>query len=187
VPIIDCGHPQGIAPTKVISCIAYVNSATPTIKSTTYDRVGFSSHHQSIRTLCYDSKGDLQQNNVTERQIYHRKQSRKPEDVAIAKKQIASQELWGGPPRNYLGSDIPKVKGYMHQLELLNDRQTKESGIEFTTMVAVDSYHPKFAYWSGDRVGVRNEDGYAKIKVTITYCNQLEKVYIADEQSNAES
>lgn len=75
----------------------------------------------------------------------------------------------------------------MHQLELLNDLHTKESGIEFTTLVEVDSYHPKFAYWSGDREGVRNEDGYAKIKVTITYCNQFEEVYIADDRSNAES
>jgi hypothetical protein len=138
-------------------------------------------------TPCYDSKGDLPQSNVTEGQIYHRKQSRQPEDVAIAKAQIASKELWGGPPRNYLGSDIAKVKAYWNQLPLLNDAQTQESGIEFTTMVEVDSYHPKFAYWSGDREGVRNEDGYAKIKVTIAFCNQFDEVYIANEQSNAES
>ena len=123
---------------------------------------------------------------MTKGQIYHRKQSRQPDDVAIARAQIASQELWGGPPRNYLGSDIPKVKAYYHQLPLLNDRQTQESGIEFTTMVEVDSYHPKFAYWSGDRSGVRNEDGYAKIRVTIAYCNQFDPVYVADEQPNAE-
>ncbi|PSB50859.1 hypothetical protein [Chamaesiphon polymorphus] len=137
--------------------------------------------------LCYDGEGDLPQSDVTERQIYHRKQSRQPEDVETARKQIASQELWGGPPKNYLGSDIPKVKAYMHKLPLSNDRQTQERGIEFTTPIEVDSYHPHFAYWSGDREGVRNEDGYAKIKVTITFCNQFDEVYIANEQSNAES
>jgi hypothetical protein len=109
-------------------------------------------------------------------QIYHRKQSKTPEDIEIARKQIASQELWGGPPRNYLSSDIPKVKGYMNELALLKDRQTKESGIEFTTEIAPDSYHPKFAYWSRQRANpdeVREEDGYAKIKVEILFCNQL--------------
>jgi hypothetical protein len=124
---------------------------------------------------------------VTEGQIYHRKQGRQPDDVATARAQIASQELWGGPPRNYMGSDIPKVKAYWNRLPLLNDLQTKESGLEFTTLVKVDSYHPKFAYWSGDRAGVRNENGYAKIKVTISYCNQFDPAYIADEQSNVES
>lgn len=86
-----------------------------------------------------------------------------------------------------MGSDIPNVKAYFNHLPLLNNSQMQASGIEFTTMVEVDSYHPKFAYWSGDREGVRNEDGYAKIKVTIAHCNQFDPVYIADEQSNAES
>ena len=75
----------------------------------------------------------------------------------------------------------------MHKLPLLNDLQTQENGIEFTTLVEVDSYHPHFVYWSGDREGVRNEDGYAKIKVTITFGNQFDEVYIANEQSNVES
>jgi hypothetical protein len=136
--------------------------------------------------LCYDSEGDLPQSDVTERQIYHREKS-SSQTADVARKQIASQELWGGPPRNYLGSDIPKVKAYWNRLPLLSDRQTQMSGIEFTTTVEVDSYHPKFAYWSGDREGVRNEDGYAKIKVTITFCNQFDEVYIANEQSNTES
>jgi hypothetical protein len=122
---------------------------------------------------------------VTERQIYHREKS-SSQTADVARQQIASQELWGGPPRNYLGSDIPKVKAYWNRLPLLNDLQTQMSGIEFTTIVEVDSYHPKFAYWSGDREGVRNEDGYAKIKVTITFCNQFDPVYIANEQSNAD-
>ncbi|WP_309731002.1 hypothetical protein [Chamaesiphon sp. OTE_75_metabat_556] len=123
---------------------------------------------------------------MTERQIYHREKS-SSQTADVARQQIASQELWGGPPRNYMGSDIPKVKAYWNRLPLLSDLQTQKSGIEFTTLVEVDSYHPKFAYWSGDREGVRNEDGYAKIKVTINYCNQFDPVYIADEQSNAES
>jgi hypothetical protein len=101
--------------------------------------------------------------------MYHRKQT----DVETAKKQIASQEIWGGPCRNYMGSDIPKVKAYVNELPFMSDGKTKTTGIEFTTMVKPDSYHPVFAYWSGEREGVRNEDGYAKIKVTITFCNQF--------------
>jgi hypothetical protein len=123
---------------------------------------------------------------VTVGQIYHREKS-SSQTADVAKQQIASQEMWGGPPRNYVGSDIPKVKAYWNHLPLLNDRQTKQSGIEFTTLVEVDSYHPKFALWSGDREGVRNEDGYAKIDVRITYCNQVNPIYIADEQPNTES
>jgi hypothetical protein len=61
-------------------------------------------------TPCYDSEGDLQQSDVTEGQIYHRKQSRQPDDVATARLQIASQELWGGPAKNFFQSHIPKVK-----------------------------------------------------------------------------
>jgi hypothetical protein len=121
---------------------------------------------------------------VTERLIYHRKQSRQPEDVETAKKQIDSQELWGGPPKNYLGSDIPRVKDYMNELDLLRDGATKGSGIEFTTPILTDSYHPKFAYWSRRRANpdeVREEDGYAKIKVKITFCNQFDPVYIAND------
>jgi hypothetical protein len=34
---------------------------------------------------------------------------------------------------------------------------------------------PAFVFWSGEREGVRNEDGYAKISVSITFCNQLEQ------------
>jgi hypothetical protein len=127
---------------------------------------------------------------VTEGQIYHRKQTRQPDDVATARAQIASQELWGGPFRNYMGgSDTPKVKAYNNKLPLLKDLKTQESGLEFRTLVKVDSYHPHFAYWSIDpndptteREGLWNEDGYAKIKVKITYCNQFDPVYyIADE------
>jgi hypothetical protein len=52
---------------------------------------------------------------------------------------------------------------------LKEDRINERSRVEFTTEVETDSFHPVFAYWSGNREGVRNEDGYAKIKVTITF------------------
>jgi hypothetical protein len=68
--------------------------------------------------------------------------------------------------------------------QILTDRHIVHIGPE---IVEVDSCHPKFAYWSGDRDGIRNEDGYAKIKVMIAYCNQFDPVYIADEQPNIES
>jgi hypothetical protein len=139
-------------------------------------------------TLCYDNRGDLQQSDVTEGQIYHREQS-DSQTAKDARAQIESQEMWGGPFRNYMGgSDIPRVKAYNNKLPLLKDLKTQKSGIEFRTLVKVDSYHPHFAYWSIDpndptteREGLWNEDGYAKIKVTITYCNQFDPVYIADE------
>lgn len=83
--------------------------------------------------------------------------------------QNASGEIWGGPARNYLQSQIPKVKAYEKQLE----REHKK-GIEFTTGVCPDrGCRPGTANWSSPREGVRVEDGYAKIAVEITFCNQL--------------
>ncbi len=112
---------------------------------------------------------------MTEEAIYHRTQS-DSQTVEDAKKQIASQEMWGGPARNFCCSDIPKVKAYTEVLPPQKDRSTKKLGIEFTTAVEPDrGTRPGLAYWSGDREGVRNEDEYAKIKVTITFCNQLEE------------
>jgi hypothetical protein len=105
---------------------------------------------------------------VTEEQIYHRRET----DLEILQRQIASQEMWGGPCKNYMGSDIPKVKAFWNERILQEDRAKNRSRIEFKTKVQPDSYHPVFAYWSGDREGVRNEDGYAKITVEITYPNQ---------------
>jgi hypothetical protein len=104
---------------------------------------------------------------VTKEPIYHRRET----DLETAQKQIDSQEMWGGPCRNYMGSDIPKVKAYCNQSMLTEDRVKERSRIEFTTEVQPDSYHPVFAYWSGDRDGVRNEDGYAKITIQISFCN----------------
>jgi hypothetical protein len=118
---------------------------------------------------------------VTEEPIYHRTQS-DSQTIEDAKKQIASQEIWGGPARNCYFSDIPKVKAYTKVLPLTEDRSTKKLGIEFTTAVEPDrGTRPGLAYWSGDRDGVRNEDEYAKIKVAITFCNQLEEVRVASE------
>ena len=134
-------------------------------------------------TPCYDSEGDLQQSNVTERQIYHRKQSRQPDDVATARAQIASQELWGGPARNIFQSHIPKVKAYLSKLPQDQNGIRTTTGIEFYTEVEPDRNTKPggVLYWSGEREGIRNEDEYAKIAVRITYCNQFDPVYIADD------
>jgi hypothetical protein len=120
---------------------------------------------------------------VTQRQIYHRKQSRQPEDVETARKQIASQELWGGPCKNFFQSHIPKVKAYTDKLPQDQNGIRTTTGIEFNTEVEPDrNTKPGGAvYWSGERKGVRTEDEYAKIDVRITYCNQFDPVYIADD------
>jgi hypothetical protein len=113
--------------------------------------------------------------------MYHRTEtdSQSAED---AKKQIASQEIWGGPARNFHNSHIPKVMAYTGYLPLTNDQRTKQKGIEFTTLVKPDNgCHPNIPTWSGDREGVRNENGYAKINVKINFCNQLDEVWVSDE------
>lgn len=119
---------------------------------------------------------------MTEGQIYHRAESgsQTRED---AMKQIASQEMWGGPARNNVPSHIPKVKAWINELSLTTDPKTqksiKEKGIEFTTMVKPDRCcRPHLPTWSNDpnqpdREGVRTEDGYAKIKVRTGFCNQV--------------
>ena len=76
-------------------------------------------------------------------------------------------------------SDIPKVKAYSNQLP------TNKLGIEFTTEATPDECsRPGLAYWSGNpggedspknEKGVWTEDGYAKISVEITFCNQLDE------------
>jgi hypothetical protein len=113
---------------------------------------------------------------VTEVQIYHREESRS-QTADVARKQIASQEMWGGPARNCFFSDIPKVKAYSQKFDRANQR-----GIEFTTEVEPDrGTRPGLVYWSGEREGVRNEDDWAKIEVQVKFCNQLEEIWIADE------
>jgi hypothetical protein len=117
---------------------------------------------------------------VNQEPIYHREAS-DTQTAAVAAMQIESQEIWGRPARNCFASDIPKVKAYAHQLST-DDRGKKEQGIEFKTDVPPDrGTRPGLLYWSGDREGVRNEDGYAKIKVKIVFCNQLNQVYVGDE------
>lgn len=106
---------------------------------------------------------------MTEEPAYHRRQST-TQTVEVARKQVDSQEIWGGPCTNFLNSDLPKVKAFWNELDRKSDR-----GIEFTTEVKPDpSGHPVYVFWSGDREGVLNEGGYAKIKVKITFCNQLD-------------
>jgi hypothetical protein len=118
---------------------------------------------------------------VTEEQIYYRKQS--PSQTAeTAKKQIASQEMWGGPPQNFMPSHIPKVQAFIYRQPLTEDQSINLKRIEFTTKVEPDRGCIPFSpSWSIDpkdptteREGLWNEDGYAKIKVTITDCNQIE-------------
>lgn len=95
--------------------------------------------------------------------IYHRRES-PSQTTEIAKQQLASQEIWGGVSRL---SNIPKVKAYNGHLP------EGFKGIEFTTDVPPDrEMTPNLAYWSGDRPGVRNEDGFAKIKVRIIKTTQ---------------
>jgi hypothetical protein len=106
---------------------------------------------------------------VTGEPIYHRRKSPTSQTEDDARKQIASQEMWGKECRNTASGLYPAVKAWHNKIN-----QVSQLGIEFTTKVDPDSNnHPHFAYWSGDRDGVINEDGYAKIKVTITFCNQV--------------
>ncbi len=120
---------------------------------------------------------------MTQGQLYHRKQSKQPEDVDTAREQIRLQELWGGPARNIFQSHIPKVKAYRDKLPQDQYGIRTTTGIEFNTEVEPDrSTKPGgTVYWSGEREGVRNEDGYAKINVKIVYCNQFDRDYIADD------
>jgi nucleoside phosphorylase len=92
--------------------------------------------------------------------IYHRLESDN-QSIEHLEIQLANQELWGRAPKNYLLSDVPKVKARRGSLP------QGQRGIEFTTNIPTDSYHPIFALWSGDRPDVINEDGFAKIKVVI--------------------
>jgi hypothetical protein len=118
---------------------------------------------------------------VTEEQIYYRKQS--PSQTAeTAKKQIASQEMWGEPPSNFLSSHIPKVQAFIYPRPLTEYESISLKRIEFTTKVEPDRccipYSPSWSIDPNDpsteREGLWNEDGYAKIKVKITFCNQVD-------------
>lgn len=91
--------------------------------------------------------------------IYHRYKTptQTEEDIDM---QIQSLEIWGKAAQNVYQSDIPKVKAYVGRIP-----RGKE-GIEFTTDIPPDpNTPPHLATWSGNRAGVRTENGYAKLKV----------------------
>jgi hypothetical protein len=80
-------------------------------------------------------------------------------------KQVESQEIWGKTPRT---GYLPKVQAYLGSLP------SDVRGIEFTTDIEPDpGCPPRQAFWSGEREGVRLEDGFAKIAVTIIRCTQV--------------
>jgi hypothetical protein len=112
---------------------------------------------------------------VTEEQIYHRKES-DSQTAEVARRQIESQEIWGGPCRNFMYSDIPKVKAFLGELPKKKDQEIKERGIEFKTNAEPDRGLPRgIILWSGNREGVITKDDYARIKVEIISCNQLDE------------
>lgn len=90
---------------------------------------------------------------------YHRYQT----NPALARTQQASGEIWGRAARHVHASDIPKVKAYDGPLP------SGTPGIEFTTDVPPDpGCVPGKPVWSGPREGVVVEDGFAKIRATVT-------------------
>jgi hypothetical protein len=66
---------------------------------------------------------------VSEESFYYRKKS-SSQTSEVARMQIASNEMWGGPKRNYVSSDEPVVNAYVGEIP----RKT-EKGIEFTTAI----------------------------------------------------
>lgn len=90
---------------------------------------------------------------------YHRKWGPTQTD-ADAVRQVASGELWGRPAR---GSNIPKVKAWAGLLP------GGRAGVEFTTDLTPDHDSiPWLPTWSSRRSDVRLEDGFAKIRITVT-------------------
>lgn len=90
---------------------------------------------------------------------YHRfiSPSQTLEDI---EKQVQSLEIWGRPARNLYQSNIPKVKAFIGKLP------KNQNGIEFTTDIPPDPNTPPHRVsWSGNRPGVKTENGYAKLKV----------------------
>ncbi len=99
---------------------------------------------------------------------YHRRES-PTQTPAIAARQEATGELWGGVPQ--FGS-FPAVQAFRGPLP------PGARGVEFVTAVPPDrGSPPSQAYWRGPRPGVVIEveaDGreYAKIKVVVTKNSQ---------------
>jgi hypothetical protein len=48
--------------------------------------------------------------------------------------------MWGGPKRNHVSSDAPVVQAWMGEIS-----REKDKGIEFTTVIKPDGYHPALA------------------------------------------
>jgi hypothetical protein len=90
---------------------------------------------------------------------FHRLES--PTQTSVtASKQERSGEIWGRPNR---GSAVPSVDAYQGPLS------PGARGVEFTTDVPPNPWSPPGrARWYGDRPGVRNEGGYAKICGRVT-------------------
>lgn len=84
-----------------------------------------------------------------------------------AQAQIRSEEIWGLPHR--FGGVEPQVKAYVGPLP------PDKKGVEFYTNVPPDyGCPPGVHYWTPKKgkLGVWEEDDYAKIKVRITKCTQ---------------
>ena len=88
--------------------------------------------------------------------IFHRIES-PTQTAADAIAQERTNEIWGRESRY---SDVPRVKAYVGQLP--RDKR----GIEFDTDVSPDGGSPPGqATWTGPRVGVVVEAGFAKVSV----------------------
>jgi hypothetical protein len=86
--------------------------------------------------------------------------------VETMQKVIDSGELWGRAPKNIFSSDIDKVKAW-GEGTLPEDQYG--NGFEFKTTTPPDKNGvPGKPTWSGNRPGVVNEDGWAKIKIEVT-------------------
>lgn len=73
-------------------------------------------------------------------------------------------EIWGRPVR---GGQKPAVRAYSGPL------LPGQRGIEFATDILPDPQGaPHRPEWRGPRPGVREENGFAKLTVTITRCTQ---------------
>jgi hypothetical protein len=84
-------------------------------------------------------------------------------DEEVMQLQVQSREMWGKARRNSYQGLFPAVKAYE---EWIGGETSK--GIKFTTDVPPDPSTSCIlgqVQWSGERLGVRIEDGYAKIKV----------------------
>lgn len=91
-----------------------------------------------------------------EEPVYHRYA-----DAEEAERVERSGEVWGAPPRNTFASDIPCVKAYAGRLP------EGGRGYEFTTTVEPRIASPSERRWIPGMPGVVEEDGYARIPVTV--------------------